>query len=542
VNHGFTRRDLLAGSLAATLAGTVGCGGPRARNIRGGFADTDSGLGHRLRDGGLPPATGAPRRTPIAIVGAGVAGLAAAWRLRRAGLEDLVLFELGPAPGGTARGGSLGGLACPWGAHYLPLPSANQRALVAFLEMAGVVHRDPTGRVTTAAENLVRAPQERVCGLGFWEEGLWLHAGASPEDHEQLARFEGLMRDQQVLDGHGRRLFDLPLEHSSKTRRDLDKLDGATWAAQHGLTGERVRAYLEYATRDDFGCSLEQTSAWALLHYFNARANLVSGESPEFLTWPEGNAHLVKLLAAGLDERLRTGKVVTALEPRSVDIGLEVFDVGSGRSEAWSANQVVLATPQFLTRRLLAATTDPAAQARARFRYAPWVVANLHLDHAPISRGFPLAWDNVIQGSPSLGYVSATHQLDRADERDDVWTWYLPLTGANEAELRTDLLNATWEHWRDLILADLRMAHPDLAESVTCLDVWRWGHGMVKPVPGLIWGGERALAAAPLAGGRITLAHTDLSGMALFEEAHWQGVRAAEQLLTERGLEFESLL
>ena len=44
----------------------------------------------------------------------------------------------------------------------------------------------------------------------------------------------------------------------------------------------------------------------------------------------------------------------------------------------------------------------------------------------------------------------------------------------------------------------------------------RWGHGMVRPTPGTIWGGARALAAAPV--GAVHFAHTDLSGIALFEE------------------------
>ena len=35
--------------------------------------------------------------------------------------------------------------------------------------------------------------------------------------------------------------------------------------------------------------------------------------------------------------------------------------------------------------------------------------------------------------------------------------------------------------------------------------------------------------------GRVHFAHTDLSGLALFEEAHDHGVRAAEEVLTALG-------
>lgn len=534
-----TRRGVLAGG-AASLAALAGCRSERtAADIQGGFADRDLGLGHRLRDGGLPSAEGAAvRRADVLVVGGGAAGLAAAWRLRRAGVEDVAVLELADSLGGTSRGGETAGLAHPWGAHYLPLPRPGQRALLAFLEEAGLAQAAASGEATTAPENLVRAPQERVCGLGFWEEGLWLHAGADAEDTAQLERFEALVVDSLRRDSEGRRHFDLPVAACSDARRELDSLTGAAWADAQGLTSPRVRWYLDYACRDDFGSSLEETSAWALLHYFCARAEGGDGETPEYMTWPEGNARLVHALAEGLDARVHLGRAVTSVRPGPDAVEVLAFDARAGAPERWLADQVVLATPQFLTRRLLA--HDPAAEARAAFRYAPWVVANLALTDLPVNRGFPQAWDNVVHGSPSLGYVDAAHQLDRLGARDTVWTWYLPITGPDERAARTQLLSAPWEHWRDLILADLRLPHPDLVEHVTRIDVWRWGHAMVKPVPGLLWSEDRAAAAAPV--GRVSLAGTDLSGMALFEEAHWQGVRAGEEVLARLDVPYESLL
>ena len=63
---------------------------------------------------------------------------------------------------------------------------------------------------------------------------------------------------------------------------------------------------------------------------------------------------------------------------------------------------------------------------------------------------------------------------------------------------------------------------------------------MVKPIPGAMWGGARAAAAAPI--GNVHFAHSDLSGIALFEEANWQGTRAAEEILDGLGMAGESLL
>ncbi len=57
--------------------------------------------------------------------------------------------------------------------------------------------------------------------------------------------------------------------------------------------------------------------------------------------------------------------------------------------------------------------------------YAPWLVANLHLADWPEERhGAAPSWDNVFYDSPGLGYVTATHQLIRRQQRGTV----LPIT------------------------------------------------------------------------------------------------------------------
>lgn len=548
-----TRRAALAGSLSALVAASCGGGVPSGgaaagrRGIQGGFVDDGVEPGHLFRDGGLSGLrAGKEKRARVVIVGGGVAGLGAAWRLARAGVKDVVLLELAPAPGGTSRAGSMaldggGRLPCPFGAHYLPRPRLEQRAIAAFLADIGIADGvDSEGLVRVADRLLVRDPAERVAGLGgYFEEGLWLRAGAGAKDEEELRRFEEITESMIAVDADGRRRFDLPLERSSAAGRELDQINAADWAASQGLDGERIRWYLEYATRDDFGASLGDTSAWALMHYFTSRASLLTKESASFLTWPEGNGRLVAGLLEASGVRVETGEVCLGVEPGPRGSQLTSANPGNGVITRWSADAVILATPQYVTRRLL--KEDPARDARASMRYSPWVVANLHLSERPTNRGFPYAWDSVIHGSKSLGYVDASHQLDRGGARDTVWSWYLPITDSDEGAVRAKLLAMGWEEWRDAVLADLRRAHPNIDDVATRIDVWRWGHGMIKPTPGLLWGGARAEAAQPI--GRLYFAHSDLSGMALFEEAHWQGTRAAEEVLRDAlGIQDESLL
>ena len=51
----------------------------------------------------------------VVIVGGGIAGVVAAWRLLEAGIEDFVLLELEDKAGGLARNGMMGKTVVPFG-------------------------------------------------------------------------------------------------------------------------------------------------------------------------------------------------------------------------------------------------------------------------------------------------------------------------------------------------------------------------------------------------------------------------------------------
>jgi hypothetical protein len=153
------------------------------------------------------------------------------------------------------------------------------------------------------------------------------------------------------------------------------------------------------------------------------------------------------------------------------------------------------------------------------------VVANLTVKELPAGRGFAPAWDSVFFDSPSLGYVNASHQrLDRVSGAT-VLTWYTALCGGPAAVERATAYERTHGQWCDLILADLRGVHPEIDSLVERIDVCVWGHGMIRPTPGLIWSETRRRMSEPI--GSIHFAHSDLSGLSIFEEAYTRGVQAA---------------
>ena len=95
------------------------------------------------------------------------------------------------------------------------------------------------------------------------------------------------------------------------------------------------------------------------------------------------------------------------------------------------------------------------------------------------------------------------------------------------------------EAWQRLVQDELLQMHPELEGAIRSIDIWRWAHAMVRPTPGLIWGAAREAAeiAPPL-----FLAHSDLSGLSLFEEAHYRGTAAAEGAMRHLGVAHGSLL
>jgi protoporphyrinogen oxidase len=536
-----TRRELIAAFLGAPLA--AACVRRGSREFAGTLGGQNHALGHKLRDG-LSTTPQRTRRVPIVIVGAGAAGLSAAWRLQRAGVLDYEVLELETHAGGTSHSGANSITAYPWGAHYLPCPLPHARAARTLLCEMGVASMRPDGELDYDETQLVRAPQERVFVADRWYEGQYPHAGATREDQQQLERFEQEVSKLVAFhDTSGRRAFAVPVAYGTDAPEilALDQQTFADWLAQRGLSSPRLRWWLEYGTRDDMGATLEQTSAFAGLHYHAARATN-SGPS-SFLTWPEGNGRLIAHLAHAAGARLRTGVAVARVRQiETSSYELQTFEPRTGMSERLLADHVVFAMPQAMVARVLQAPPPQVIAAASGMSTGAWLVANITLARAPASRGFPQCWDNVMYGSASVGYVVATHQQDLADRARTVWTWYLPLTGDNPAQDRQHLLALDFAQCAELVVADLSRAHRDIAESIERIDVFRWGHAIVRPAPGLYAGDlarVRVAAQRPLGG--LHFAHTELSGVALFEEAQWHGVRAAEEVLSARGKLAESL-
>ena len=552
------RRHFLGSAAAALLAGCQ----PPPPALEFAFAGIDLERGHALRDllaqGPLPAPT-LVRRAQVIIAGGGVAGLAAARSLRLAGVHDFALLELEDTPGGNSRAGAVNGVACPLGAHYLPVPGDHAPEVQDLLEELGLRQR-VAGRWQYDERHLCHSPQERLYFEREWQEGLLPVQGVGEATLEQYRRFS-----QAVAAASRAARFTMPqfAALDAKTglapaHQALDAMTFEAWLQQQGLDDAHLRWYLDYCCRDDYGAGMARVSAWAGLHYFASRhgfhapGEAVAEDREGVLTWPEGNGWLTQQLAAPLKAQgqLQTGTSVLRIAETRRGVEVDAFNHHSGNVERWQAPRCVVALPVFVAARVVQNPPAFLAQAAQRLQWAPWAVTNIHLN-APLADrpGAAPAWDNVIYGDSNpggLGYVDASHQKLDPRPGPTVLTYYQAL--GDVADARQQLATQGAEHWGRAALAALAGPHPDVLQRATRVQVTRYGHAMSIPVPGiqtflsqiglqgppgkrkLLLNGERQRALPTPATARLAFAHSDWSGYSVFEEAftrgHAAGLRA----------------
>lgn len=504
-------------------------------------------LGHRMRDykAGATPSAPAPvqQTTGVLIVGSGVAALSCAWALRRSGFDDFRLLE-GPAPLGNAAGAVHRFGAYPQGAHYLPPPSRSCQHVREILHDQGILLEGIDADEPLYDERaVVHAPMERVLQAGRWHAGILppLEEGSDAQKQWHLVqeRFKAF-KDSRTPDGN--ETFALPLGRRlaqpgglEPSDRLLDAISFRHWLSQAGVNNRSLSWYFDYCCRDEFGADAAQVSAWAGIHYFCARKGRARHAEPgAVLTWPQGLSRLAQGLLSRLQDqqRLMGIAVFAGQDPVSGDHLVDVLSP-SGQTNRIRARRLVVATPLAVARRLvphafadLAGETGPVS--------SPWMVSNLFLSRFPAELpGDPLAWDNVVEGSPGLGYIVATHQHIRvARPETTIFTAYRAMGGPDNGMQRRFLATASAHELLDLARVDLDQAYgPHWQRHCTGAEITVHGHGMPTPVPGFLTE-SLAQRARDMTrqGSRLLFAHGDLSGYSVFEEASYWGTRAAALL------------
>jgi monoamine oxidase len=277
------------------------------------------------------------------------------------------------------------------------------------------------------------------------------------------------------------------------------------------------------------------------MHYFASRHGFHAPgaeavERDGVLTWPEGNGWITQHMALPLGERLLTQRIVTRIEETKHGVEVVTFDAtdpSKQQIERWQAERCIVALPVFVAARVVKNPPAVLQTTAQQTRYAPWLVANIHIDKPLLDQGGAApSWDNVIYGAAGLGYVNAKHQSLQLVPKATVLTYYRAFGDVKDG--RKQLLERSWGSWRDEILTELSAAHPDLAAKTTKIDISRYGHAMAIPSPNL--SGQIGTKPAYLlpkqrlkneqksaSTSRLNFAHSDWAGYSVFEEAFAMG-------------------
>jgi hypothetical protein len=494
------------------------------------LSGTNHILGHRLRVKNFPKPS-SQIHIPYLIVGGGISGLSAARQFSKKGINDFLLIELENHLGGNSSNGENKYSKFPLGAHYLPLPNKQDAALLQFLEEEQIIiGYDSKGFPKFDEQQLTFTPDERLFYKNNWQEGLIPKTGNSLEEDFQFKKFFLKMDAFRAGKGaDGKYFFDIPLSLSSSeaTIQAFDTITMQQWCEEEGFNSKPLFDYIDYCCRDDFGLGISHVSAWAGIHYFAARKqDSTQDNKDDVLTWPEGNARLAHHLQKYAENKTLKNHLVYDVKIIDGKVAATVFDAEKKVTIEIIADKVIMATPQFVNQYII----KNRKMLVHNFHYAPWLLATLVVSDLADNGSYPLCWDNVMYGAKGLGYIYDQHQSLQQLQSKKVITYYYSFSSSDVKKSRKDLYQKESAYWKQLVFDDLKIAHPNIESVTEEINIHLLGHGMISPVPGFIFGKHKKEASQNIEG-KIFFAHSDLSGISIFEEAFHQGINIVNQII-----------
>jgi monoamine oxidase len=259
----------------------------------------------------------------IAIVGAGLAGLTAAYRLQQAGLVATV-YEAGDRPGGrvhTVSASDTSGFYCELGAEFI---DSHHTALLDLARELGLQLR----------------PTQATAGL---RDQIWIR-GQSYSWDEVAEQLEPVLVQLRHDFCH---LSDQSGLLPQNPAWQLDQLSLDAYLDRLGLTGW-LRRLLATAYTSEYGLEPQEQSALNLVALLGdsdpGQPLSLYGRSDESWTLRGGNGQLTGILAQRLDPILRWQHRLVALTRRSDGYRLS-FEQPQGRNWEVRADMVLLTLP-----------------------------------------------------------------------------------------------------------------------------------------------------------------------------------------------------
>jgi oxygen-dependent protoporphyrinogen oxidase len=407
-----------------------------------------------------PRAQSAPRTCAAVVVGGGIAGLVAAWRLRA---HDVMLLEAADRVGGRTRSERRGEYWLNLAAHIFPPPDSDLGRVVSELGLE-TVPIPGTGMAAFLNDRLVlggrlatyplRLATTAAGRVSFARVGRRL--GRAVREYLELAQW---------------RADDTP---AARRSRLLAYRDDQTFPEFIGPTDPDVDALMRAAIRR-VSAEPEALAAGAGVAQFAATFNGAASVFQRNL--PGGTSVLTQRLHAELGARVLTGATVTSVANSAAGVAVRFQRDGSER--AIEAAAAIVATPAYVARRIVAGLDDEHASALDAIRYGPYVVTALLTNE----RG-PMPWDGIYAMAVARKsfnmFFNTANVLREGSRRAPGGS----LTVYGAASLGRALDDASDERVTSKFLGDLHAVFPETRRIVDEVVVQRWEHGIPYSVPG----------------------------------------------------------
>lgn len=305
----------------------------RRQFIGGSVAAAGLGLAATAPDAAASAAPSG-RRPRIVIVGAGLAGLTAAYRLKQAGHRATV-YDAADRIGGRCwsdrswRGGQVS-------EHGGELIDTGHTEILGLIDELGL-----------DVENRVEATPAGTEPFYFFD-GAPYGVDEVRDDLRQI-----LPQAQSDAEAAG---FPILYDSHTPRARELDLMSVRQWIEAYvpGGPSSLLGRLLDVAYTIEYGAEIDQQSSLNLINLFGystAEDPALFGESDEVFHVAGGNDRIVTRLAAGLAGQIVTGTALTAL--RLEDSGRYAVSLtGHGRTATIVADRLLLALPFSLLRRV----------------------------------------------------------------------------------------------------------------------------------------------------------------------------------------------
>ena len=442
----------------------------------------------------------------VVVIGGGIAGLAAAWRLRS---RDVVLLEAADRLGGRLRSEPCGDYWLNYGAHLFPAPGTLVDSMVRECGLETVPVRGSMMGLAVGPKLLDRGRVETYpfrLPLGLRERAAFAAAGlkvqrAVARYHREAAARPGETATEvraRVLAYEGHRTFadflgDLP-----------PAVESIFSCAAHRATAELSEL--------SAGCGI---GLFALV--WGGRGSLIARNLVG------GGGALPAALGHALGDRARTGSRVASVREDGGELVVEYDGEGGGRR--LRARHVIVAAQAPHAAALVEPVAHEAAAALARMTYGAFLSVAVETNETSA-----MPWDRVYaMATPGRAFDMFTNQgqaLRGGGTRLRGGSLML-FAGAHAA---AELMRESDAVIVDRFLGDLHDLYPQTRGIVAGAKVHRWELGNVYARPG------RARLQAPLEGalgvhGNLHLAGDYFAELGNMEAAARTGAVAAERVV-----------